>query len=101
MATPKHPGTGVELNIITVIRNRRLSPDELAVGRDFMLGGDPRWLAAARLGTHPLQLPALGRRTRARRKPRGGNLSACHARSDIRQSSFLHMIEAANPTTDR
>lgn len=101
MATPKHPEDGVELNHITVIRNRRLSPEELAVGREYMLSGDPRWLAAARLGTHPLQLPALGRRSSARRKPRGGNLSARHARNDTRQINLLDLIEAAKPISDR
>lgn len=87
MTTYLHPVTGVELNDIT-IRRTRLDDRDRATARQLRAEGDPRWLAAAKLGVHPLALdPAQGERP-DRRATSGGHLSAGAAAQDARQSDF-------------
>ena len=85
MTNPKDPASGVQLNEITVIRNRRLTQAEQAMADELMRCGTPRWLAAARLGTHPLNISRADNPAPRRTRATGRLLSTTAASRDVRQ----------------
>lgn len=89
MATTTHPVTGVEINELTIVRKRRLTEDEKRTARLLMNDGDPRWLAAAKLGVHPLGVDSPGRAPNEGRTNRGAGLPLADARRDPRQIDLL------------
>ncbi|WP_054304575.1 hypothetical protein [Gemmobacter sp. LW-1] len=85
MTNPKDPVGGVQLNDITIIRNRRLTEAEQAMAEELMRCGTPRWRAAAMLGTHPLNINRADNLAPRRTRATGRLLSTTAASRDIRQ----------------
>ena len=92
MAIPNDTNTlnisGVALNDITILRGR-LNAVEQAVALQLLHSGMPRWLAAAKLGVHPLAIPGGNSGRQTRRKPRGLRLDRQAALCDPRQIGML------------
>jgi len=101
MTTFRHPATGVELNEIPITRTGALTEAERHTAQLLMAAGEPRWLAAARLGVHPLVVPARDSATKPRNLPRGNRLSARDTRADPRQSSMDDLLGAELPRRDK
>ncbi len=88
MSTKRHPVTGVEMNDIVIRRSSLRTDDLRRTARLLRAEGDPRWLAAARLGVHPLELDPGEGTEAAGRKPSGSTLSASAAAQDPRQDEL-------------
>lgn len=87
MAKVPHPVTRVMINEIEVL-GREPTDKERETARLLAEDGDPRWLAAAKIGVHPLEIDPTGRDPRYARRSRGGHLSGDDARKDPRQMGF-------------
>lgn len=84
MVKSPHPVTGVMINEIEPL-GRKPTETERETARLLAQAGDPRWLAAAKIGVHPLEIDPTGRDPRFAHRPRGGHLSANDAHDDPRQ----------------
>ena len=100
MATIRHPVTGVVLNDMPIRRNR-LSEDEMRTARLLMAEGDPRWLAAAKLGAHALAINVQNVPRNDRRKPIGHELRASDARRDPRQAAMDDLLGSPDTAEPR